>query len=658
MAEKKIHDVCGREVAHTASGAPYRHNCRPRPVMVRCGTCDTDVPAREDGSVSFHHVPGTVTDVCAGSDTVGPVGPPLRELIRTDALAVGDWVLDPMERTPFKVVGFNATVSAGLRFHNRATDENEPGIRVLGVDPSGEEVAVDVAPSYRWTPAPWTERCVACGRDVELENGEMPEHLRPQSETVGVPPKCEGSPGGPSESTGPAPFGGDPATEVGGTRNRPSAGLVVGPGNHLTEDQRALVENGPTHPLAELVVHPGPVVSGARHLVFTPGATDADTAMAFLGGPSRPSIADHMAAGNYDDAAAAAMAVLEAEEVVPLNVSGQPRERTNRTGYLITDPATGDFRRFGNGNIKGFTRCTTLVKAISDNAALHDWNKRNVLIGAVKRPDVVARAYGMTHEGDREALNDIVEALEDIAGAKIAAQAGTDVHEVSELLDGGRLSLMDVPPYWRALMAEYRRKLGEHGLEPVPGLIERTTYTSQYGGVAGTFDRVLFHRPSRTYVMSDVKTGQGALTYGRLEIPAQLAVYVEGANEHGVYDWNTDTWHPLEYPVRRDWGLVIHMPLQGREAHTVELYPAPLGYGREVAEKCAEVRTGRSLAPKFAAMTRGFLMVRDWEMEFSSVRTPAEASRLYREARASGDVSALRLGELVAIAQRVVPTER
>lgn len=570
MATKKVHERCGREVAHTAAGAPYRHNCRPLPTKVRCGTCDTDVPAREDGSVPYHHVPGSVTEVCAGADSVGPMGA-----------------------------------------RNAISDEE-------------------------------TEECEACGRGVPLEAGVLAEHLRPQAGYVGVPPVCDGSPGGPEESAGPAPFGEEaglsltPAEAVAAAT--PGGELVLAVRPELTDLVQRAQENAVDLP--SLVVHPGPSVLGAPHIVA--GASDTSAAMAFLtgGNGAAPQTADP----------SAVMAFLEAEEEIPLNVSGQPRERTNRSGYLITDPATGDFRRYQNGNVKGFTRCTTLIKAISDNAALHDWNKRNVLIGAVKRPDVVARAFGLTHDDGKERLDEIVDALEDIAGAKIAAQAGTDVHEVSERLDGGELALADVPPYWRALMIEYRRKLGEHGLEPVRGLIERTTYTSRYGGVAGTFDRILFHRPSRTYVMSDVKTGQAATTYGRLEIPAQLAVYAEGANENGVYDWNTDTWHPLEHRVRTDWGLMIHMPLQGPMAHTVELYPAPLDYGRRVAEECARVRLGRSSAPKFLPMQPGFLGEVNWETEFSTVRTSKEASRLWNDARAAG-VPALRLNELVKLAQ-------
>lgn len=621
MAEKKIHDICGREVAHTAAGEPYRHNCRPRPVMVRCGTCDTDVPAREDGSVSFHHIPGSVDVTCDGADTVG---------------------------------------------------------RVTPRDPEVTEA---------------TEDCETCGREgvPVLAGGALEEHLLPEIPGQNtVPPVCDASPGGPAESAGPAPFGGDPATEVGGTRNRPLAeanvstatseddnpdecsekrdhccrtpqsdgsvtcdhcgtkttpARLVGWGSHLTEEQRAIAENGPTHPLAELVVHPAPNFLGQAAAGAQADKTAA--AMAFLEGGPVGAGAPAVMSRDAD----AAMAFLEAEEVVPLNVSGQPRERTNRSGYLITDPATGEFRRYQNGNVQGFTRCTTLIKATSDNDALRRWNLRNVVIGAVRRPDVVAKAFGLTHEDDRERLDDIVEALEDIAGAKIAAQAGTDVHEVTERLDGGQLALVDVPPYWRALMAEYRRKLGEFGLEPVPGLIERTTYTAQYGGVAGTFDRALYHRASRTYVMSDVKTGQGALTYGRREIPAQLAIYTDGANENGVYDWNTDTWHPLEHRIRTDWGLIIHMPLQGAQAHTVELYPAPLAYGREVAAECAAVRAARSNAPKFAPLSQGFLGEVDWESEFSSVNSPKEASLLFQEARAANVPAARRQG-LVLLAQQ------
>ncbi|MEU8760705.1 hypothetical protein [Streptomyces sp. NPDC048659] len=71
--------------------------------------------------------------------------------VRTDELVPGDRVRHPHDMTCFAVTRVAPDGSAsGLLFHNRATDENESGLRVTGTDDSGETVHVDCAPSYLW----------------------------------------------------------------------------------------------------------------------------------------------------------------------------------------------------------------------------------------------------------------------------------------------------------------------------------------------------------------------------------------------------------------------------------------------------------------------------------------------------------------------------
>lgn len=72
--------------------------------------------------------------------------------VRTDELGPGDRVWHPYDMSVFTVTRVAPEGSApGLLFHNRATDENESGLRVTGTDDSGEAVHVDCAPSYLWT---------------------------------------------------------------------------------------------------------------------------------------------------------------------------------------------------------------------------------------------------------------------------------------------------------------------------------------------------------------------------------------------------------------------------------------------------------------------------------------------------------------------------
>lgn len=338
-----------------------------------------------------------------------------------------------------------------------------------------------------------------------------------------------------------------------------------------------------------------------------------DAANAFLGvgtPAAQPSAADMDAdAFLMDDGGSA-------PETPEFNVSGQPaaryewRGRTNM-GYLTKDPRTGDFRRYKNGKPKGFTRATTFNKAASDSNALSDWGKRNVLIGASLRPDLVAKAHGLNHEDDKGALMSLVNELETAAGAKVSAQVGTDIHELTERWDGGQLTdLADVPAQYRGPLKLYLAALKEYGLRPVPGLIERTVFIPEFGGVVGTFDRVYLHEQSGQYIIGDVKTGK-TLKYGMDEIETQEWTYAHGINLYGVYDWNTDEWETPEMAVTghhggtsdrltvsEEIGVVIHLPVQGDDRGTCNVVKADLQRGRRHAQVCHDVRTDRANKPK------------------------------------------------------------
>ena len=196
--------------------------------------------------------------------------------------------------------------------------------------------------------------------------------------------------------------------------------------------------------------------------------------------------------------------------------------------------------------------------------------------------------------------------LSTAAGAKVSADEGTYLHEETEFIDAGVKTWQDSPAAYQQDLKRYVEALEENGLEPVPGLIERTTMITEFGGVCGTFDRIFFHRPSGSYVIGDLKTGK-TMKYAMNETQTQMWCYAHGVNQNGVYDWNTHTWVPVGDPmtkgshpdgvpikVREDVGVIIHMPVQGPEAGTVNVLLADLEAGRGHAELCHAVRS----APK------------------------------------------------------------
>ena len=348
-----------------------------------------------------------------------------------------------------------------------------------------------------------------------------------------------------------------------------------------------------------------------------------------------------------------------------LNVSGQPTDESKFRDYLgryaIKDPATGDFRRFKNGKVSGITRVTTFNKAAGNSKAINDWNRRNIVIGSALRGDLVIKARGMTHENNKVDLDRIAGELEVAAGSKVASSIGTDVHEITERIDAGVLAVEDAPVQYREQLALYVKALSDAGFEAVPGMLERVTSITEYGGVAGTFDRLYYHRPSGRYVIGDVKTGK-TMKYAMSETECQEWVYAHGINQNGVYDLNTHEWeepHTLanvneRLVVDETEGLVIHMPVQGDRAGQVRLLKADLVRGRAYADLCASVRGWEpskevlwSWEPAQPTGDPGI----DWDDAFSHVVSDEQATEYWRRAKAEG-IKGVELNRLVELARQ------
>lgn len=355
------------------------------------------------------------------------------------------------------------------------------------------------------------------------------------------------------------------------------------------------------------------------------------------------------------------------EDVKPvLGVNGQPKKvrRDHMKRYAVVLPGETELKTYkSSGKPVGRTRATTFNKAATDKKNINDWGKRNVVIGASRRRDLLLKAQGLTHENDRDRLNAIVVELEEAAGSKVGSDLGTFLHEFTEYMDAGLKTWRDAPEEFQRSLALYAQALADAGLEPIRSLIERTTIIREFGWVCGTFDRIFYHRPSGQYVIGDLKTGK-TMDYGKNEVECQLWTYAHGVNQNGIYDWNTDTWgfaQDLERYDPSEWGhaqlqvsetvgVVIHMPVQGPQEGTVELLWADLENGRQHAELCHAVRSQPK--GKMAAWGNGPAPVAppSWEDRFRAVATVEEASRLWGEAR--GSVAASRLVGLVGLAQQ------
>jgi hypothetical protein len=449
---------------------------------------------------------------------------------------------------------------------------------------------------------------------------------------------------------------------------------ATGPHAHSLTDAQ-------TAPVVELRIPaaPGPMLTGSS-VVLATGAFNPDPIPAAPGPMPAPD--DAQSFMDFEDPTA------PAEKPRKINVSGQPEpNRDWQKRYIVKDPATGDFRWQKNGKAAGITRVTTFNKAAQDSKAINDWGKRNVVIGASLRPDILRRAHGLVHETGREELDRIVADLDVAAGGKVSADEGTYLHGETEYIDAGVKTWRDSPAAYQQDLKRYVEALEEAGLEPVPGLIERTTMISEFGGVCGTFDRIFYHRPSGSYVIGDLKTGK-TMKYAMDETQTQLWCYAHGVNTNGIYDWNTDKWQPLAFDpargpvrVREDVGVIVHMPVQGPEAGTVNVLKADLVAGRVHAELCHTIRSrpkhkpvpwaawvapvedddtrDRPLfAPGAEAYYRRVLGLDTSETApvptldemFAAVRDKEHATELWRDAKRAG-IEGVRLNELIQIAR-------
>lgn len=366
-----------------------------------------------------------------------------------------------------------------------------------------------------------------------------------------------------------------------------------------------------------------------------------------------------------------------------MSVSGQPKKvlRDHLDRYAVVLPGETELEVYkSSGNPVGRTRATTFNKAATDKKNINDWGKRNVLIGASRRRDLVLQATDLTHEADRDRLNALVVKLEETAGSKVGSDLGTYLHEFTEYMDAGVKTWQDAPQEFQGSLKAYGRALYQAGLEPIRSLIERTTIIREYGWVCGTFDRIFYHRPSGQYLIGDLKTGK-TMDYGKNEVECQLWIYAHGVNQNGIYDWNTRTWgaaqdleryDPAEWghaqlQVSESVGVVIHMPVQGPKEGTVELLWADLESGAEHAQTCADVRArpngkmkpwGNGPAPLAPAPAPSVI---DWELvdtadlpwpdRFARVTSSEQASRLWRMAKRAG-LEGIVLNTLVGIAQQ------
>lgn len=251
-----------------------------------------------------------------------------------------------------------------------------------------------------------------------------------------------------------------------------------------------------------------------------------------------------------------------------------PEPNRDRWGrYLLPHPETGVEQ--------GWTRVTTLAKALDDETNLAKWKMRNVAFGMGQRPDLLALAQSHTLEEDKQTFNKIAQSAMDAAQSDVRSNLGTALHKMAERIDRGEK--FRVPPLYADDIAAYLAVKEKFRVLTHPSFIERITVVPELE-VAGTFDRLGMQ--DQVVRVVDLKTGRDVLEYGQLAIAIQLAIY-----SRGRVIWNMDTsqWEPAP-AIDQDRGIVLHVPAGEARA---EAYWVDLQEGWKAAQFCYQVREVR-----------------------------------------------------------------
>ena len=237
----------------------------------------------------------------------------------------------------------------------------------------------------------------------------------------------------------------------------------------------------------------------------------------------------------------------------------------------------------------GYTRATTVAKALDDSGGLLSWGKRMVALGLAQRPDLVA-LVSTTNDTDKKTLDDICERAAEQGGATIRRDLGTALHGMLER-SWTDPTFVAPDPYGSDVRAVHDA-LATARLRVVDGYAERMIVHDRHQ-IAGTFDLLVEDEHGQKYV-ADIKTGSSLL--GALAFAVQLSIYADADalyNQGAAKDGSEDTREPMP-EVSLEKAVIIHVqPGSG----VCDLHWLDLIIGQAALELAVDVRQMRKAKP-------------------------------------------------------------
>lgn len=294
-----------------------------------------------------------------------------------------------------------------------------------------------------------------------------------------------------------------------------------------------------------------------------------------------------------------------------LDASGNEVRSTRTHGFPLPPPLPGRFQPEFNGNnqyrlpdpvtgeLKSYSRATSLAKVLDDTFMLEQWRIRKTLLGLAARDDLAANlsqlstelAGGIMEETDiRDALNSIAGDAQSSAGTDRANEHGSAVHDWAAWVDAGLISVHQVPEMFRPAVRKHLELLAAHQLIVIPEYTERIVINTQLNCV-GTLDRIFEIGALGPMVLGDLKTS-GKLDHSWLAFLVQLAFY---QSCDLMLSPDGSSWEPMP-SLDPAVAFIIHLP--SSDIEQADVVPINLTLGRQALALANSVKIMRTVAKK------------------------------------------------------------
>ena len=232
----------------------------------------------------------------------------------------------------------------------------------------------------------------------------------------------------------------------------------------------------------------------------------------------------------------------------------------DRWGRPLIIPADG-------GKAIAYGRFSSHGSVLEDKFALEKWKIRTSAIGLTKRSDLFAQLAACPPE-DSKRIDEIMSQALEAGGGSVGANLGTALHEFTQRVDLGEITLDEISEPWRSDVEAYLSALEAHNLTVIRELIEVNLVNDELL-LAGTADR--FYHSTRGVICADIKTGK-QISKNPLAYAVQLASYANSM----LYDIETGTRKPIADDLELRTGYIIHIPAnKGRcDIYEVDLMEA------------------------------------------------------------------------------------